>query len=67
METESQKSTEGHVYILVSPVCEYVKIGGTDYMPLKRIKEINTSESYKSLGPWSLHDFRQVTDWRKVE
>ena len=36
-------------------------------MPLKRIKEINSTEPYKSHGPWSLHDFRQVTDWRKVE
>jgi hypothetical protein len=58
---------EGHVYVLVSPVCEFIKIGGTDYAPLKRIKEINSCEPYKSLGPWSLHDFRQVADWRKVE
>lgn len=67
MTTEILKRLEGHVYVLISPVCEYVKIGGTDYAPLKRIKEINSSEPYKSLGPWSLHDFRQVTDWRKVE
>lgn len=53
--------------MLASPVCKYVKIGGTDYPPLKRIKEINSCEPYKSLGPWSLHDFRQVSDWRKVE
>lgn len=53
--------------MLVSPVCEFIKIGGTDYAPLKRIKEINSCEPYKSLGPWSLHDFRQVADWRKVE
>jgi len=58
---------EGHVYVLTSPVCEYVKIGGTDYAPLKRIKEINSSEPYKAMGPWSLHDFRQVADWRKIE
>jgi hypothetical protein len=63
----SIKHIEGHVYILVSPVCEYIKIGGTDYAPLKRLKEINLTEPYKSLGPWSLHDFRQVADWRKVE
>ena len=61
------KRLEGHVYVLTSPVCEYIKIGGTDYAPLKRIREINISEPYKSLGPWSLHDFRQVTHWRKVE
>lgn len=53
--------------MLTSPACEHVKIGGTDYAPLKRIKEINSREPYKSLGPWSLHDFRQIADWRKVE
>jgi hypothetical protein len=57
----------GFVYILVSPQTEYIKIGGSDYPPLKRIKEINTIEPYKSLGPWTLGDFRQVNDWRKVE
>ncbi len=53
--------------MLASSACEYVKIGGTDYAPLKRIKEINACEPYKSLGPWFLQDFRQVTDWRQVE
>jgi hypothetical protein len=67
MTSEINKQQEGHVYVLISPICEYVKIGGTDYVPLKRIKEINNAEPYKSLGPWSLHDFRQVADWRKVE
>lgn len=67
MSKNLHKNTEGHVYILTSPRCEFVKIGGTDFAPLKRIKEINASEPYKSLGPWSLHDFRQVSDWRKVE
>jgi hypothetical protein len=57
----------GHVYVLVSPKSEYVKIGGTDYPPVKRIREVNISEPYKSLGPWSLADFRQVTNWRKIE
>jgi hypothetical protein len=64
---ESAKNLEGHVYVLTSPACEYIKIGGTDYPPLKRIREINASEPYKGLGPWTLHDFRQVTDWRAVE
>lgn len=67
MASTSSKRLEGHVYVLVSPGCEYIKIGGTDYAPLKRIKEINSCEPYKSLGPWSLHDFRQVADWRKIE
>lgn len=53
--------------MLTSPECEFVKIGGTDYAPLKRIREINGCEPYKRLGPWSLHDFRQVADWRRVE
>jgi hypothetical protein len=67
MASELTKRLEGHLYVLASPVCEFVKIGGTDHPPLKRIKEINSCEPYKSRGPWSLHDFRQVADWRKVE
>jgi hypothetical protein len=61
------KGKDGFIYILTSPNIEYIKIGGTEYPPLKRIKEINGTEPYKSLGPWTLEDFRQVTDWRKVE
>ncbi|GHT66215.1 hypothetical protein FACS189452_01720 [Bacteroidia bacterium] len=61
------ENKEGFVYILVSQKTDYIKIGGTDYPPLKRIKEINTTEPYKTLGPWRLGDFRQVNDWRKVE
>lgn len=67
MASGTSKKTKGHVYVLSSSVCEYVKIGGTNYAPLKRIKEINSCEPYKSRGPWTLHDFRQVADWRKVE
>lgn len=60
-------SKSGHIYVLTSPTCKYVKIGGTDHAPLKRIREINAAEPYRSLGPWTLHDFRQVIDWRKIE
>lgn len=65
--TVSNSKKDGFIYILTSPSVEYVKIGGTEYPPLKRIKEINGTEPYKSLGPWTLGDFRQVADWRKVE
>jgi hypothetical protein len=58
---------KGYVYILVSPSTKYIKIGGTKYAPFKRIREINTCEPYKSLGPWEAHDFREVSDWQKVE
>lgn len=64
---EISKSTEGCVYILSSVNCDSIKIGGTNYAPLKRIKEINSAEPYKSHGPWTLHDFRQVADWRTLE
>ena len=57
----------GFIYILNSPNSDYIKIGGSAYPPAKRIKEINSSEPYKSMGQWTLYDFRQVTDWRKVE
>ncbi len=62
-----QNNNDGYVYILTSPNSDCIKIGGTDYPPLKRIKEINSADPYKSLGPWSLADFRQVKNWRKVE
>lgn len=65
--TSNQDDRIGFVYVLVSPKSECIKIGGSDYPPSKRIREINTSEPYRSLGPWSLADFRQVADWRKVE
>lgn len=60
-------SPRGFVYILSSPNSEFVKIGGTDYPPLKRIQEINRAEPYRAHGPWGLLDFREVLDWRKVE
>jgi len=59
--------SQGHVYVLNSPNSEFLKIGGTDFPPLKRINEINNTEPYKSHGPWGLVDFREVADWRKVE
>ena len=59
-------STTGCVYILTSPNTSLVKIGDTDYLSAKRIREINTTEPYKELGPWATYDFRQVDDWRKV-
>lgn len=64
---EESTDKSGYVYILTSPKTDCIKIGGTDFPPLKRIKEINSCDPYKSLGPWSLFDFRQVTDWRNVE
>jgi hypothetical protein len=60
-------SNKGYVYILYSHNSAFIKIGGTDYPPLKRIREINSSEPYKTLGPWYLHDFREVENWRKIE
>jgi hypothetical protein len=61
------KNTAGHVYVLISPICEYILIGGTDAAPFKRIREVNARGPYKVLGPWSLYDIRQVADWRRVE
>lgn len=47
-------SKVGYVYVLGSRNSGSIKIGGSDYPPIKRIKEINMSEPYKSLGPWEL-------------
>lgn len=60
-------SKQGHVYILESENCDCIKIGGTDFPPAKRLKEINETEPYKSLGPWVIVDFREVLDWKMVE
>ncbi|MFN8687673.1 MAG: GIY-YIG nuclease family protein [Acidobacteriota bacterium] len=57
----------GYLYILTSANSELVKIGGTNYPPMKRIREINAAAPYRSLGPWTLFDFREVYDWRTVE
>ncbi|MCA9726434.1 MAG: GIY-YIG nuclease family protein [Candidatus Eisenbacteria bacterium] len=61
------RSKRGHVYVLTTQNSELVKIGGTDHPPMKRIREINAAEPYRGLGPWTLYDFREVHDWRKVE
>ncbi|MBK8232360.1 MAG: GIY-YIG nuclease family protein [Candidatus Eisenbacteria bacterium] len=57
----------GYVYLLTSPNSDCVKVGGTAALPLKRIREVNATEPYRSLGPWSLEDCREVHDWRAVE
>lgn len=64
---EGKGSNAGYVYVLTSSQTNLIKIGGTDYPPLKRIREINSTQPYKNLGPWTLADFRQVTDWRATE
>ncbi|GAB1470514.1 GIY-YIG nuclease family protein [Chloroflexota bacterium] len=61
------KQTAGYIYVLTSPNSDCIKIGKTEYPPLKRIKEINSDEPYKSFGPWSLFDFRQVSDINQIE
>jgi len=62
-----KKQKIGYIYILTSPNSDCIKIGKTIYPPLKRIKEINSDDPYKSIGPWSLFDFRQVSDINAVE
>ena len=62
-----KRKNQGHIYILESDNCESLKIGGTDFPPAKRVREINETKPYKNLGPWRLVDFREVVDWRKVE
>ncbi|TNH04482.1 GIY-YIG nuclease family protein [Testudinibacter sp. TR-2022] len=58
---------QGYIYILSSKNSDCIKIGGTAYPPIKRIKEINNTEPYRGLGAWHLIDFRHVSDWRTVE
>lgn len=56
----------GFVYLLTSPATQLVKIGGTEFPPT-RLRQINSSEPYASLGPWGIADFRKVKDWPEVE
>src|SRR5271166_5557484 len=59
--------SKGFIYVLVSPKCAFVKIGGTEIPPVVRIREINSSSNYSDTGPWELSDCRYVHDWREVE
>lgn len=58
---------QGFVYILTSPNCDYIKIGGTERPINARVLEINKSAGYKDQGPWAIADFLHVTDWSVVE
>lgn len=57
----------GYVYVLTSRKCEHIKIGGSAFPPLKRIRQIDSCDPYRQFAPWSLFDFRQVANWRRVE
>ncbi|HBU1486306.1 GIY-YIG nuclease family protein, partial [Klebsiella pneumoniae] len=54
----NNENTYGYVYILVSDKTPYIKIGGTDYLPEKRCKEINTQPPYCLYAPWRVADYR---------
>jgi hypothetical protein len=58
---------KGFVYALRSKNHNSIKIGGSNFPPTKRVREINLSENYRHIGPWEIYDFRQVTNWRAVE
>lgn len=62
-----QGEDPGFVYVLSSPSCPAIKIGGTAVGPLERLKSINGTEPYGDHGPWRIVDYIQVTDWRFVE
>ncbi len=57
-----KRMNNGHVYILTSATCELIKIVGTDHAQMKRIRDINAAKPYRPLGPWNMHDFREVYD-----
>ncbi|MGE6017552.1 GIY-YIG nuclease family protein [Klebsiella pneumoniae] len=63
----NNENTYGYVYILVSDKTPYIKIGGTDYLPEKRCKKINTQPPYCLYAPWRVADYRSVPDWHNVE
>jgi len=46
-------STTGYVYILVSSQTDCIKIGGSDYPPPKRVREINAMEIHELVVKWN--------------
>jgi hypothetical protein len=66
-EAAGDARANGFVYVLTSTNSQHIKIGGSDYIPFRRVKQINTSGNYVELGPWTIFNFRRVTDWRLVE
>ncbi|MGD9916721.1 MAG: GIY-YIG nuclease family protein [Paenirhodobacter sp.] len=59
--------TAGYVYALRSDHCPLVKVGRSNTLPYRRLRELNTSENYGPLGPWEIISFLEVVDAVKVE
>lgn len=57
----------GLVYILQSPNSSFIKIGGTTQSLTVRVREINSTKTYASEGPWSSVTSLKFVDWQLVE
>lgn len=57
----------GYVYALKSNNCPYLKIGRTNTLPNRRLRELNSHEHYGALGPWEIVTYLEVTDDIAVE
>ena len=57
----------GLVYVLFSPNCRYIKIGGTADTLANRVRGINNSANYGPIGPWTVATCLKVVDWRLIE
>ena len=59
--------TSGYIYALRSDACPFLKIGRTNTLPYRRLKELNASPNYGSLGPWEIVSYIEVLDEIVVE
>ena len=57
----------GFVYALRSDNCPFVKIGRSNTLPYRRLKELNGSLNYGPLGPWEIVSYVEVFDAVVVE
>ncbi|MDJ0821260.1 MAG: GIY-YIG nuclease family protein [Paracoccaceae bacterium] len=57
----------GFVYVMRSPATPLIKIGMSGRAPHFRARELTADPEYGQLGPWSVVDYREVTDMRRLE
>jgi len=52
----------GFIYVMRSPAVTWSKIGLSERAPNFRARELSADGVYGQIGPWSVVDYRQVTD-----
>lgn len=55
------------MYALRSDTCPYVKVGRSNTLPYRRLRELNASANYGPIGPWEIVTYIEVQDAVAVE